>query len=540
MRYPSIEQLLRRVERLNQIGIALSAERNLDRLLERIVEGAKEITCADGGTLYTLDNDGALKFEILRSDSLGLVLGGTSGKPVPYSPLALYDASGEPNLHHVAAYAAIKKRTVNIEDAYTATDFDFRGTKAFDLRTGYRSRSFLTVPLANHENELIGVLQLINATAPHSRRVVPFDPQSQHLVESLASQAAVAISNHQLIDAQRKLFEAFIQLIASAIDEKSPYTGKHCERVPILTMMMAEAASGAREGPLAGFHMSPEDLYELRIAAWLHDCGKVAIPEYVIDKATKLQTIFDRIHLIDARFAILKRDARIRMLENRLENRSPEAFSAAEEQYRAVLSELSAERDFLRRANIGSEFMSEKDRERVTRIGERRWIDPDDQYTPLLSADEIHNLTVVRGTLTAEERAVINNHIAVTIRMLESLPYPRDLVRVPEYAAGHHERMDGRGYPRGLTREQMSIPARMMGIADIFEALTAGDRPYKKGKTLSECLEILGHMKLDGHVDPDLFDLFIRSGIYRRYAQKFLLPEQIDNVDEARIPGYAP
>lgn len=533
-------RILERVERLNEIGIALSAEQNLGRLLDRIVLGAKEITAADGGTLYLLKDDGALHFEIMRSDSLKLSLGGTSGKPIPYPPLPLYDQEGNPNLHMVAPYAAIKGCTVNIPDAYLTTDFDFKGTKAFDQRTGYRSKSFLTVPLKNHENDIIGVLQLINPIDPISREIIPFCKECERLTQSLASQAAVALSNRRLIDEQRRLFESFVKLIAAAIDEKSPYTGKHCERVPELTMMLARAAHNASEGPLAEFRMSEEDFYQLKIASWLHDCGKVTTPEWVIDKATKLETICDRIKLIELRIQILKQQARIRLLESLAEQPTLEQPVKLEEDYAAYCRQLDEELQFLRKANIGSEFMTADDQQRVKAIGACSWTNPEGELTQLLSDNEIYNLTIPKGTLTPEERQVINNHISVTIKMLESLPYPKYLRQVPEYAGAHHEHMDGSGYPRRLTRDQMSIPARIMGIADIFEALTARDRPYKKGKTLSESLFILGKMKLDRHIDPDLFDLFIRSGVYRHYAEHFMKADQIDEVNESGIPGFHP
>ncbi len=535
------QELLKRLERLNAIGVALSAERNNQRLLEMILLGAKEITNADGGTLYTITDDARLKFEIMRTETLGIAMGGTTGKEIPFPPLPLYLADGSPNINMVAAYAVLNDATVNIKDAYEAIGFDFSGTRKFDENTGYRSKSFLTIPMKNHENEIIGVLQLINAIDPDTNEIVPFSAANQQLVESLASQAAVALTNHNLIEGLKSLFEAFIELIADAIDEKSPYTGGHCQRVPELTMMLADAAIRTRVGPLKDFSMSEKDIYELRIAAWLHDCGKVTTPESIMDKPTKLSTIFDRIELVDQRFEVLKKQAECDMLRKQLEAmKSGKSLDAAklDIQFKAFKRQLDKDRDFLRTANIGSEFMTPEHQERVRDIAVYTFQNAKGKPTNLLTKDEVYNLNIARGTLTKEERAIINNHIVVTINMLESLPYPKDLRRVPEYAGGHHERMDGQGYPRGLTREQMSVPARVMGIADIFEALTSRDRPYKKAKTLSESLNILGKMKIDNHIDPDLFDVFIREKVYLRYAQQFLEPEQIDKVDEFLIPGY--
>lgn len=539
--------LIQRLERLNAIGVALSSERHHQRLLEMILLGAQEITNADGGTLYIMHESRQLKFEMLRNNTLNLALGGTAAQEVPFQPLPLYLDDGSPNLKTVASYAALTKSTVNITDAYQVENFDFSGTRAFDEKTGYHSQSFLTVPMTNHESEVIGVLQLINAMDDDGR-VVAFSADNQRLVESLASQAAVAMTNQSLIKDFKNLFEAFIELIADAIDQKSPYTGGHCRRVPELTMMLAQAAIEDKTGPFKDFALDENELFELKVASWLHDCGKITTPESVMDKPTKLSAIFDRIELIDQRFEILKLQAENAMLKSQLalqkQSPAPSNLESALQEMQAELhafnQQCDLDRDFLRTSNIGVESMTEADQARVHEIGNRTILAADGQPVSFLTENELYNLSIARGTLTAEERWVINNHINVTITMLESLPYPRSLSRVPEYACGHHERMDGKGYPRGLKREEMSVPARIMGIADIFEALTSKDRPYKKAKTLTESLEILGRMKVNHHIDPDLFDVFIREKIYLKYAEKFLEPEQIDDVDHARIPGYTP
>jgi HD-GYP domain-containing protein (c-di-GMP phosphodiesterase class II) len=536
------DDLVQRLEQLHAIGVALSAERDIDRLLETILTAAKTITRADGGTLYRVTDERTLRFEIVRTTSLKYYLGGTTGNAVPFYPIQLYK-EGKPNHSMVAAYAALTGKTVNIADAYSADGFDFSGTRAFDAKTGYRSKSFLTVPMRNHENEIIGVLQLINAQHRRSGEIVPFSAADQRLAESLASQAAIALTNRMLINQLEQLFESFINLINMAIDEKSPYTGGHCQRVPMLTMMLAEAVNDTREGPLSEFTMTDKDRYELKIAGLLHDCGKVTTPVHVVDKATKLETIYDRVHLIDTRFEVLKRDAELEALMQKqalLEQGKRLDAAEVDKRLRDRLRLLEDDRQFLRACNIGGERMRDEDIERVRRIARYRWRDVSGHEADFLTEDEVRNLTIRAGTLTEDERKVINHHIVATIKMLEALPWPRHLTNVAEYAGGHHERMDGKGYPKGLTREQMSVQARVMGIADIFEALTAKDRPYKKGKTLSESLEILGKFRLNGHIDPDLFDVFVRRKVYRRYAEKFLDPEQIDEVDESKIPGYTP
>lgn len=531
----SHDSLFLRLEQLNEIGAALSSERDIDRLLEKILLAAKAITHADGGTLYRMtDARQALCFEIVRNDSLGIALGGTSGNPINYPDLPLQDEQGVPNNSMVAVFAALNDRTVNIADAYSEAGFDFSGTRKFDARSGYRSCSFLTVPMKNHEHEIIGVLQLINAINPETGAVIPFSLAAQHLAESLASQAAIALSNRLLISQLEALFESFIKLINLAIDEKSPYTGGHCQRVPALTMMIAEAVNATHAGPFADFTMSESDLYELKIAGLLHDCGKVTTPVHVVDKATKLQTLFDRIDLVDTRFEVLKRDVQIAALRKQLELRTSTDRAAETACWADCLKEMGAldeERAFLHRANIGSEIMSQADQQRVRDIGTTRtWRNPVGVDADFLSAEEIENLAIRSGTLTAKERETINHHIVATNKMLEALPWPKHLQRVPEYAGGHHERMDGKGYPRGLTREQMSLQARMMGIADIFEALTAKDRPYKSGMKLSQAIDIMKKFSKNGHIDSELFEVFIRQGVHLRYAADFLDPAQIDQV----------
>lgn len=534
------DDLVQRLEQLNAIGASLSAERDINRLLESILVAAKTITRADGGTLYRVTDEKTLRFEIVRTSSLKNYLGGTTGNPVPFYPIQLY-RDGKPNHNMIAAHAALSGQTINVQDAYTAEGFDFTGTRAFDAKTGYRSQSFLTVPMKNHENEIIGVLQLINSTHPKTGQIQAFSSSDERLAESLASQAAIALTNRLLINQLEELFESFINLMNSAIDEKSPYTGGHCQRVPMLTMMLAEAVNETKSGPLMNFIMSDKDRYELKIAGLLHDCGKVTTPVHVVDKATKLETIYDRIHLLDTRFEVLKRDAEIDFLRQKIELAETGRTSQTgelETAYRERIRRLEEDRRFLRACNIGGETMREADIERVKGIAQYRWTDVAGHEASFLTADELKNLTIRGGTLTQEERQIINHHIVATIKMLEALPWPRHLKNVAEYAGGHHERMDGKGYPKGLVKDQMSVQARVMGIADIFEALTAKDRPYKKGKTLSESLEILGKFSINGHIDPDLFDIFVRRKVYLRYAEKFLDLEQIDHVDPAKIPGY--
>ena len=521
------------LKELVDLGIALSAERNHERLLERIVCGAMSIAKADGGTLYLRTEDDTLRFVILRNDRLEIAIGGTTGKPINFPALQLYHdaARTEPNHNQVATHVAHTGVTSNISDAYHAEGFDFSGTRKFDESTGYRSESFLTVPLKNHKGEVTGVLQLINALDPATRQVIPFGSAIVPVIESLGSQAAVALENQQLIEAERALFDSFIHMMAGAVDAKSPYTGGHCQRVPVLTHMLVEAACGAKDGPFAGFDLSEEQLYEIRVAAGLHDVGKVVTPVHIMDKATKLEKICDRIDEIRARAEVICRDIDLAYRDRLAAGGDPAALAAERE---AAVATLRDNVKALSECNIGGEFLSDATVARIREIAKRRWR-LDGEERPFLTDDEVGNLTIRRGTLNEADRKIINDHIVLTIQMLEALPFPKHLRRVAEIAGGHHEKMDGTGYPKGLKREQMSIPARMMGVADVFEALTACDRPYKKPKTLSESLSIMRAMCDNRHLDPDIFRLMVQSGIYRHYAERFLLSEQIDAVDEAPL-----
>ena len=521
-----------RLHRLSEIGMALSTEKDTDRLFEMILDEARNITKADGRTLYSVNDDGNLAFEILRNDSMDTLMGGTSGVEIPFYPGNLWLDDNTPNQKNVSAYVALTGKTVNIKDAYKEEGYDFEGTINFDKKNGYRSKSFLTVPLKNHESEIIGVMQLINAKNENGD-VISFNNEMQEQIESLASQGAVALTNKRLVEELKTLFESFIKLIATAIDKKSEYTGGHCERVPVITMMLADAVAKIKDGKFKDFTMNDEERYELYLASWLHDCGKVATPPHVVDKGTKLETIFDRIELIRTRMELLKKDEEIAFLKRQLNGRSNMPF---DEIYKEAVKEIVSNMKFLEECNIGGEFMNPELQKRVRSIGEKKTNLFDREQT-FLTEEEIQNLTIPKGTLLPEEREIINDHIVITIEMLEQLPYPKNLRNVPEFAGGHHEKMDGTGYPKGLNKSQMSTQARIMAIADIYEALTAADRPYKEGKKLSQAMRIMGFMKNDYHIDEDLFEIFVTSGVYKQYAVDHVAEIQIDEVNETSVLG---
>jgi HD-GYP domain-containing protein (c-di-GMP phosphodiesterase class II) len=576
----ALENSRAHLEYLIAAGLAMSRERDRMGLLRQILWGARQLTHCDAATLYIVTEQRTLRFALrTRDDAL------------PATEIALLDEQGRENTHFVSAFVALRNTPVVIDDVDADTRFDFSGTRSFDQRTGYRTVSMLALPLAPREGQVIGVLQLMNATDPASGQVTGFGEEAVRMASALAAQAAVSLDNHQLVQSQSNLVDSMVQLLAGAIDAKSPYTGGHCARVPELAFMLAEEATRVTEGPLAAFRFdTPEQWREFRIGAWLHDCGKITTPEYVVDKATKLETIYDRIHEIRTRFEVLWRDAEIDCLNAWLGGGDRAEALAARDARRA---RLQADFAFVAECNLGAEFMVPEHVARLRSIGAQTWwrhfddrlglshgaqaalrelpwqpppvleklLDDKPQHRiarPPSAADdprhgfkmpvpellyhhgELHNLSVSRGTLTAEERYKVNEHITQTIVMLDAMAFPDNLRRVPEYAGTHHETLTGTGYPRRLGAAELSVPARIMAVADIFEALTASDRPYKKSKTLSEAVEILWGFKRRGHIDPDVFDLFLTSGVYLRFAERFLSPELIDHVDIAPYLGASP
>ena len=554
-----MDSMKRTIRRFLDISMVVAAENDFDKLLPRLLTETLPAADADAGILYLTDGDRLLPAAALHADATPLPAGASSIDPRAAGPLL-----GN-------ALSAGTARAARLTDA------DVRALGLERILDSTGTTDAIAVPLLNRQHNLVGAMLLL--------RRDDTDPARLSFVAALSGSVAVSLESKELIKAQKMLFEAFIQLIAGAIDAKSPYTGGHCARVPELTKMLAHAACAETSGPFKDFQLDAEEWEAVHVAAWLHDCGKVTTPEYVVDKATKLETLYDRIHEVRMRFEVLKRDAEIACLKAIATGKS-EVEARAE--LARKLSGLDNDFAFVAECNEGGEFMAPEKLERLKEIAVRTWTrtlddrigisheekerkartpPPDLPVAEPLLADrpehlferaardrmpadnkwgfrmdvpevlynkgELYNLGVARGTLSEEERYKINEHIVQTLIMLSQLPFPKHLRTVPEIAAGHHEKMDGTGYPRRLVRDEMSPVARMMAIADIFEALTAVDRPYKKGKTLSEAIKIMSFMKKDQHIDPELFDLFLRSGVYREYAERFMKPEQIDTVDIA-------
>ena len=530
------EHLIKHLKEITRIGAALSVEKNIEKLLEMIVDEAKSLSNADGGTLYILDKKKkSLMFRILQNDSMNVRVGGTSGAKPKLPDVPLYNEENEPNHSNVSSFVALTGETINIADVYQAKGFDFNGPRQYDNSTGYRSKSMLVIALKNHENETIGVLQLLNAQDLKTGKVIAFAPEYEMLVVSLASQAAVALTNTQLVQNLVDLFYAFIKSIATAIDEKSPYTGGHITRVVELTMSIAKLISETQEEPFKIFSLDGDEMEELRLAAWMHDIGKITTPEYIVDKATKLQTVIDRIDLVEARFHLIAKSIENHYLQRKFEmlkngEKNDDAFFRMEQQMSKELDELWHEFEFIKSINTAQEFMPDEKIDQLNAIGQKVY-EQNGKKLPYLSEDELENLRIRKGTLTQPERAIIENHANVTFKILDALPFPKNLSMVPEYAAGHHEKLDGSGYPRHLEETNLPLQSRIMAIADIFEALTAKDRPYKKPMKLSQALKILSFMKKDRHIDPDIYDLVLKSKIFFDYAKANMNPDQLDDPE---------
>ena len=519
--------------KLIDIGIALSAEKNISVLLELIVDSAREFTNADGGTLYLVsDDESSLEFEIVQTDSLNIRMGGKTGEEINWPPVPLYKEDGSPNTENVSADVAITKKLVNIPDVYDVEGFNFEGTRKFDESTGYRSKSMLVIPMLNHENEIIGVLQLINARDIDSNETIPFPDDDIDLTASVASQAAIALTNVRLIQDLKDLFDSFIKTIATAIDEKSPYTAGHITRVANLTMEIAHVVNKTKWGKYGDLTFNEDELEELRLAAWMHDVGKITTPEHVVDKSTKLEKIFDRVELLQVRFDAIKYQAYSEWYEKKAElieskGNDPEEIKKLDEEYSGKISQIETDAEFCIKANTPGEFMEDEAIEHLIEISKKTF-NLGGETRHYLSEDELENLSIKRGTLNVSDRKIIENHAMMTLKMLNELPFSKKLKHVPAYAASHHEKLDGTGYPLKMKGEEISSQARIMAIADIFEALTAKDRPYKKPMMLSQAIKILGFMVKDDHIDGDFVEIFLKEGLAETYAKEHLLPTQID------------
>ena len=516
------------IEKLNDVGYALTSEKNLDRLMEKILTAAKQLTNADAGTFYLMsDDEQSLQFVSVQTDSLNIKLGG-SNDPIPWPNLYLYNKDGSKNNINVSVSCALNDKLINIDDVYKSDEYTFEGPKAFDSSTGYRTKSMLVVPMKNHENDVIGVLQLINKE-DQSGMVVSFTPEDEKLILSMSSQAAIIVTNAKLIYGLENLLNSFIQSIATAIGEKSKYTAGHINRVAEISTMIAEAINSDTSGRFKDKFFTKDQLKELDVASWMHDIGKITTPEYVVDKSKKLETIYDRINTIEAKFEILKQQRYIKLIETLATISDQNKKDELHLQYESDIAQFNDDFEFIRTVNTGGEFLDEDSIKRIESIAKRK-ITINQKQTDLLTQNEVYNLSIKKGTLTDEERFIINNHAKVSYDMLNALPFPKKLRNVPSIAGGHHEKIAGGGYPFGLKGDEISFESRILAIADIFEALTAHDRPYKKPNTLNQSMRILYFMAKDGELDKDLVKFFVEKKLHLEYAKFNLMAEQMDEV----------
>ena len=504
-----------KLEKLNRIGLSLSLEKDIDKLLELILVDAKNLTEADGGTLYLLKDD-KLFFKVVQTDSLHIKMGGTHGK-IKWDPLPLH-IDGKPNRKMVAATCALDGSVINIEDVYNVKDFNFEGTQAFDKSTGYRSKSMLVVPLKNHEDKVIGVLQLINKVDNFIGEIKAFDKGDEEITLSLASQAAIAITNNTLIRDLERLLEAFLKSIIYAIGKKSKHTAGHINRMVKLTSMISKAIN-KDNNYFKDKHFSQNDLKVINWAALMHDIGKLSTPEYIMEKSKKLEGLYDGVEFVRFRIELIKKELEIAFLHG---NISKEEM---------IKEKNNLDKWFLKisESNQGSELLSDKNIKLINDLSKKIYTLNGRVYK-VLSKDEAEKLSVKKGTLTDKERQIINDHAKVTVGILEKLPFPEKYKRIPEIAGAHHEKLNGKGYPKGLKGDEISFEARILAIADIFEALTASDRPYKKANPLSVAMKILYFMAKDGDLDKGMVKFFYKSGLYMEYAKKLLPESSIDEV----------
>ena len=516
------------IERLTKIGYALSSETDLDNIFELILEEAIDYTNADAATIYMVSEDSRfLEFQLVYNRTLNLHLGGSKNK-VTWNPLPLYSDEGTPNLKNLVTYVYHTQAPQIIEDAYAQDIFDNSGTKRADQANNYHSKSMIAIPLKNHEDDVLGIIQLINSLTPNGK-IQSFSEEHQLMMQSLTSKAAIALTNKRLVKGLENLLRQFVKAIAYALDKKSKYSGMHISRVATLTEMFAEKINNINEGTFADIRFNENQWEEISMAGWLHDIGKIVTPEYVMDKSTKLETIYDRIAIIEQRFELAKQILDYKILQSQVQRKDSDVAGLE-----SLKVELEADFDFLSRVNIGGEFLPEESLERIKRIANFRLEHKGKEYI-LLTPEEGENLSIRKGTLSQAEIKEMQEHVILTKEILSKLTFPKKFKNVPLYAASHHEKLNGKGYPSGLSAEQLPIPARIIATADIFEALTAADRPYKEGKKLSEALKIMTFMVKDNDLDADLFALLLDSGLFKEYAEQYVNKDQIDKIDIAAI-----
>ena len=500
--YAALEE---KIKRLNRIGVALSSQTALRLLLDMIVKEGRGFTNSDAGSLYIKEGD-KLIFEVAQNDTLDKRLGEHEREAFIPFPLPLTKKS-------IAGYVALTGITLNISDVYHLTEKDeYSFNRDFDIRNNYKTTSMLVIPMTDHEGEIIGVLQLINAL-DKTGKVIPYPKEFEDLISSLASQAAVAIRNAKLIQDIKNLFEALVKYSATAIDARSPHTAGHSRRVAELSIKVADTINKEKGGPLSDIKFSLLEMEELRIAGWLHDIGKIGVREWVLEKANKLND--DRMEVIKNRFQLIGERIKISGLEKKLEMKEGGNHSTdnSNDELNSATKELNDELEFIWKINK-PEFLKDEDLERLKKIADKKFLNSKGEEEPYLTEFEFSNLSVRKGNLTSEEYKNIQSHVIHTYNILKNIPFTKNLKNVPVIAATHHEMLNGTGYPNGLKDEQIPMQARIIGMVDVFDALTAADRPYKAAMPIDKALQILQFEAKDNRLDKRLVDLFIEKKLY--------------------------
>jgi len=488
------------IARLNRIGVALSSQTDLDKLFQLIVTSARESTSADGGSLYILERD-RLNFVVAQNETLSRRPGWVD--PFKPHPLPLSSRS-------IAGYVASTGRVVNIADVYCIPpDAPFGFDKSYDQQNGYRTRSTLCVPMHDTEGKVVGVVQLVNRMSREGD-VLPFTESDEELLLSLASQAAVAYLNARLLRQFKDLLDAVVEYSVTAIESRSPVTAGHTRRLVRYCMALAEAVNRETEGRLKDVKFTPDQLEEIRFAAWLHDIGKISVPESVLDKAAKLAPSV--IESVKYRFRFAEQELEAER-DRKLGQAPPQERQTIATEYERALHELRDGLQLVIAANTKL-VMSDEEIERIRALAVREFTTPEGERRPLLSPDELEHLCVKRGNLSPREWQIMQDHVVQTAAIVKKLPFPEKLRNVAEIAASHHEKMDGSGYPRGLKGDEILPGARILAVADVFEALVAEDRPYKPRKSIAEALAILQGLARKNQLDPDFVELFVRRRVY--------------------------
>ena len=502
--------ILHQVEDILNIGIALSLEKDHNRLLEMIVSEARRITNADAGTLYLRDGD-FLHFKISQNETLHSFQG-DNGEPINLPPVPM-------SMRNVSSYVALRNESVNIPDVYSAEGFDFSGPKNYDQITGYRTVSMLVVPLENHTGDVIGVLQLINSL-DENRQPIPFSADFEKVISSLASQAAISMTNQQLIGDIEQLFNSFVEVMATAIDSRTPYNANHTRRVALLSGALAAVIDAEEDGCWQGVHFDADRTNQLVMSAWLHDIGKIATPLEVMNKSTRIER---QLHLVMQRLDYIAQKQKCVHLEKKLTLLSSAAnvddeLAALEKDWMEQQMMVEQTRDLIIRADNPGTFIDEEIKQMLQQIAARSYVDENGRERPWLTADELINLSVAKGTLNDKERHIMEDHVLVTQRMLEKIPFTYKLKDVPFFAGIHHEHLNGKGYPLGLSGDAIPLEGRILALTDVFDALTAADRPYKKAMPIDQALKIMGFMVKDGQLDADLLELFVKHRVWEMIA----------------------